>query len=89
VRRSDLAYWDTRVDLGSSRADALPAAGGGLLGAAAGDGGDGDGALGIDQEGLAKMMGSMPIGRVATFPGSPVGVEHIEQLIAVVNAPQS
>lgn len=139
VRRSDLAYWDTRVDLwvvedgaygievgASSRdirsattvdvegdpvriplslestvaeimahpvagplvAEALSATGGGLLGAAAGDGGDGDGALGIDQEGLAKMMGSMPIGRVATFPGSPVGVERIEQLIVAANAPQ-
>lgn len=137
VRRSDLAYWDTRVDLwvveggayaievgASSRdirsattagvegdpvrvplslestvaeimahpvtgplvAEALPATGGGLLGAAAGDG---DGALGIDREGLAKMMGSMPIGRVAMFPGSPVEVEQIGQLIAAANASRS
>ena len=70
-------------------AEALPATGGGILGAAAGDRGDGDGALGIDREGLAKMMGSMPIGRVAMFPGSPVTVERIEQLIGAANAPQS
>jgi beta-glucosidase len=131
VRRSDLAYWDTRVDAwvvegggytvavgASSRdirsvttvdvdgdpvriplslestvaeimahpvagplvAEALSATGGGLLGGAAGDGDDGDG--------LAKMMGSMPIGRVAMFPGAPVGVEQVELLIAAANAPQ-
>jgi beta-glucosidase len=69
-------------------AEALSATGGGLLGGAAGDGDDGDGALGIDREGLAKMMGSMPIGRVAMFPGAPVGVEQVELLIAAANAPQ-
>lgn len=140
VRRSDLAYWDTRVDLwvveggrytvevgASSRdirsvttvdvegdpvriplslestvaeimahpvagpmiAQALAASVGGLLGGGDEDGGEGTGALGIDREGLAKMMGSMPICRVAMFPGAPVDVEQIEQLIAAANAPQA
>jgi beta-glucosidase len=33
-----------------------------------------------------QMMGSMPIGRVAMFPGAPVGLEQIEQLLAAANA---
>lgn len=141
VRRSDLAYWDTRVDrwiveggaytveVGASSRDirsiatvdidgdpvhipltldstiaevmANPVAGpliaealaslvGGMLGGdAASDGAlpvpDGGG-LGIDAEGMMQMMGSMPIGRVAMFPGAPVGLEQVEQLLAAANA---
>ncbi|MBT2498042.1 glycoside hydrolase family 3 C-terminal domain-containing protein [Agromyces sp. ISL-38] len=35
-----------------------------------------------------KMMASFPIGRVASFPGSPFGREQVEQLLAAANAPQ-
>jgi beta-glucosidase len=76
---------------GPLAAEALASLVGGTLGRdAEGDGGlpvpDGGG-LGVDAEGMMQMMGSMPIGRVAMFPGTPVGLEQIEQLLAVANAP--
>jgi beta-glucosidase len=33
------------------------------------------------------MMASFPIGRVASFPGSPFGRDQVEQLLAAANAP--
>ncbi|GAA1057704.1 glycosyl hydrolase [Agromyces luteolus] len=147
VRRTDLAYWDTRVDLwiveggeytvevGASSRDvrsvatvdveadpvripltiestisevmAHPVAGpivGQALAAMAADllgGGDPTGeataeqpaetagGLGLDAEGMMQMMGAMPIGRAAMFPGSAFDLEQIEQLIAVANAPMA
>ncbi|MGR0320587.1 glycoside hydrolase family 3 C-terminal domain-containing protein [Agromyces sp. ZXT2-3] len=148
VRRTDLAYWDTRVDLwiveggeytveiGASSRDiravatvdveadpvripltiestisevmAHPVAGpivgqalaamaadllGGEAAAGAGDASgerpaETAGGLGLDAEGMMQMMGAMPIGRAAMFPGSAFDLEQIEQLIAAANAPQ-
>ena len=36
--------------------------------------------------GMFKMMESFPIGRLASFPGMPVGREQVEQLLAAANA---
>jgi beta-glucosidase len=36
--------------------------------------------------GMFKMMESFPIGRLASFPGMPIGREHVEQLLAAANA---
>ena len=142
VRRSDLAYWDTRVDLwvveggaytvevGASSRDirgaatvdvegdpvrvpltiestiaeviAHPVAGpmvapafaamaADMLGGAHADGqatAESAGGLGIDAEGMMQMMGAMPIGRAAMFPGSPLDIEQLEQLVTAANAPQ-
>ncbi|WP_022891012.1 glycoside hydrolase family 3 C-terminal domain-containing protein [Agromyces subbeticus] len=54
---------------------------------AGGDGADGStaGALMADPS-MFKMMASFPIGRLASFPGMPVGREQVEQLLAVANA---
>ncbi|RXZ73178.1 glycoside hydrolase family 3 C-terminal domain-containing protein [Agromyces albus] len=35
---------------------------------------------------MFKMMASFPIGRVASFPGSPFGRDQVEQLLAAANA---
>ncbi|MFF2370460.1 glycoside hydrolase family 3 C-terminal domain-containing protein [Agromyces sp. NPDC058110] len=48
-----------------------------------GDGGVG-GALMADPA-MFKMMASFPIGRLASFPGMPVSMEQVEQLIAASN----
>ncbi|SFR68485.1 beta-glucosidase [Agromyces sp. CF514] len=50
---------------------------------AAGDGGTA-GALMADPA-MFKMMASFPIGRLASFPGMPVSMEQVEQLIAASN----
>jgi beta-glucosidase len=146
IRRSDLAYWDTRVDLwvveggaytvevgASSRdirgvaaidvegdpvripltlestiaevmahpvagpmiADAFATMAADMLGTGGNEDGDGGrpaetaGGLGIDAEGMMQMMGAMPIGRAVMFPGAPVGLEQLEQLIEVANAPEA
>ncbi|MGI9824605.1 glycoside hydrolase family 3 C-terminal domain-containing protein [Agromyces sp. Marseille-Q5079] len=49
-----------------------------------GDGPDVGGALLADPS-MFKMMASFPIGRLASFPGMPIGAEQVEQLIAVSN----
>lgn len=35
---------------------------------------------------MFKMMASFPIGRLASFPGMPVGGDQVEQLLAMANA---
>ncbi|WP_255555945.1 glycoside hydrolase family 3 C-terminal domain-containing protein [Tessaracoccus palaemonis] len=42
----------------------------------------------LDQagDGAAEMMASVPIGRVATFPGMPVTLEQVRELIDTANA---
>ena len=35
---------------------------------------------------MFKMMESFPIGRLASFPGMPIGREQVEQLLAAANA---
>lgn len=54
---------------------------------AGGDGAGGStaGALMADPA-MFKMMASFPIGRLASFPGMPVGREQVEQLLATANA---
>ncbi|WP_067137212.1 glycoside hydrolase family 3 C-terminal domain-containing protein [Microtetraspora malaysiensis] len=39
-----------------------------------------------NDEGLRKILGSFPIGRLTAFPGAPVSREQIEGLIAIANA---
>ena len=39
-----------------------------------------------NDEGLAKMLGSLPIGRLASFPGAPVTLDDVQQLIDRANA---
>ena len=39
-----------------------------------------------NDEGLAKMLGSLPIGRLASFPGAPVTLDDVQQLIDHANA---
>jgi beta-glucosidase len=34
---------------------------------------------------MFKMMASFPVGRLATFPGMPVGPEQVAQLLAAAN----
>lgn len=51
---------------------------------AGGEGGTA-GALMADPS-MFKMMASFPIGRLASFPGMPVGREQVEQLLAMANA---
>ncbi|UOQ90763.1 glycoside hydrolase family 3 C-terminal domain-containing protein [Agromyces endophyticus] len=70
--------------IGDVMADPIagPAAAAALAGLAAGMG-DTDV---FTDEGMAKMMGSFPIGRLVGFPGIPVSYEQIEQLIAAANA---
>ncbi|GAA1507104.1 beta-glucosidase [Agromyces terreus] len=53
--------------------------------AGSGDGPDVGGALLADPA-MFKMMASFPIGRLASFPGMPVSIEQVEQLIAASNA---
>lgn len=53
--------------------------------AGAGDGANPAGALMADPA-MFKMMASFPIGRLASFPGMPVSMEQVEQLIAASNA---
>ena len=146
IRRADLAYWDTRVDLwvveggaytvevgASSRdirttaavdvegdsvripltlestiaevmahpvagpmvADAFATMAAEMLGTAVHEDGDRGrpaetaGGLGIDAEGMMQMMGAMPIGRAAMFPGAPVDVEQLEQLIEAADTPEA
>ncbi|WP_350348104.1 glycoside hydrolase family 3 C-terminal domain-containing protein [Agromyces sp. G08B096] len=40
----------------------------------------------VTDEAMAKMMASFPIGRLVSFPGVPVTIEQIEQLIQAANA---
>ncbi|GLU87831.1 glycoside hydrolase family 3 C-terminal domain-containing protein [Agromyces sp. NBRC 114283] len=49
-------------------------------------GGDPAMAAMADDEGMAKMMASFPIGRLVGFPGIPVTREQIEQLLQAANA---
>ncbi|SDR73633.1 glycoside hydrolase family 3 C-terminal domain-containing protein [Microterricola viridarii] len=42
--------------------------------------------MGATDDGMAKMMASFPIGRLASFPGVGVEPEMIEQLLAAANA---
>jgi beta-glucosidase len=49
-----------------------------------GEGPDVGGALLADPS-MFKMMASFPIGRLASFPGMPVSLEQVEQLIAASN----
>lgn len=117
VRRSDLAYWDVRVDrwvveggdyavqVGASSRDirstasvyvagdglglplslnssiaemiAHPVIGERMRGIIVAAFGEGEGA-----EGMLQMLGSFPIGRLATFPNMPVTREQVEQMIA-------
>ncbi|GAA2449429.1 glycoside hydrolase family 3 C-terminal domain-containing protein [Agromyces soli] len=49
-------------------------------------GGDASMAAMADDEGMAKMMASFPIGRLVGFPGIPVTREQIEQLLHAANA---
>lgn len=49
-------------------------------------GGDPAMAAVADDEGMAKMMASFPIGRLVGFPGIPVTWEQIEQLLQAANA---
>jgi len=49
-------------------------------------GGDAAMAAMADDEGMAKMMASFPIGRLVGFPGIPVTREQIEQLLQAANA---
>ena len=39
-----------------------------------------------NDEGLAKMLGSLPIGRLASFPGAPVTLDDVQQQIDHANA---
>ncbi|PQZ94838.1 glycosyl hydrolase [Arthrobacter sp. MYb227] len=123
VDRSEIAYWDTRVEtwivepgnyevsVGASSRDIrltesmsiageiVPVAineettlaelmadpiGGAVMAQFAGEalsgisGGDGDSE---SQEMMASMLGSMPIGRLLNFPGSPMTRESLDQLI--------
>ncbi|GAA1839518.1 glycoside hydrolase family 3 C-terminal domain-containing protein [Agromyces salentinus] len=50
-------------------------------------GGDGGGAAGaiMGDPAMFKMMASFPVGRLASFPGMPVTMEQVEQLIAASN----
>lgn len=41
---------------------------------------------GADDDGMAKMMASFPIGRLVGFPGVPVTREQLDDLIAMANA---
>ena len=124
VRRSDLAYWDTRVgawvveggayavEVGASSRDiratasvevdgdgvrvpltmnssigelmAHPVASQIIMQAMAAN--DGVTAGLMADPGMFKMMESFPIGRLASFPGMPVGREQVEQLLAAANA---
>ncbi|MGO7983316.1 fibronectin type III-like domain-contianing protein, partial [Rhizobium johnstonii] len=60
---------------------AHPVAGPIVMQAFAGDQGGAAAGLMADPS-MFKMMASFPIGRLASFPGMPVGLEQIEQLIA-------
>lgn len=54
---------------------------------AGGDAGDGGTAAALMADpSMFKMMASFPIGRLASFPGMPVGREQVEQLLAAANA---
>lgn len=58
-----------------------------VLGAAmAGAAGAGGEAGMFGDPAILKMMSSMPIGRVASFPNSPITTEALDELIATVNA---
>ena len=39
----------------------------------------------LEDPGLRRMAESMPLNRVAAFPGSPVTLEQIDQLVAAAN----
>ena len=47
---------------------------------------DAAGASMMADEGMAQLMASFPVGRLASFPGIPVTLEQIEGLIALANA---
>ncbi|BDZ64877.1 glycoside hydrolase family 3 C-terminal domain-containing protein [Agromyces mangrovi Wang et al. 2018] len=48
--------------------------------------GDGDTGALVSDPGMFKMMASFPIGRLASFPGMPIGRDDVEQLLAAANA---
>jgi beta-glucosidase len=56
-----------------------------LMGALAQSGGGAVAGM-LDDPGLRRMAESMPLNRVAAFPGSPVTAEQIQQLVAAANA---
>ena len=56
-----------------------------LMGALAQSGGGAVAGM-LDDPGLRRMAESMPLNRVAAFPGSPVTAEQIHQLVAAANA---
>lgn len=60
--------------------------GGQILMGALGQSGGGAVAGMLDDPGLRRMAESMPLNRVAAFPGSPVTAEQIHQLVAAANA---
>lgn len=59
-----------------------------MAGALAGLGGADSSAASMlpDDDALQKMMASFPIGRLAGFPGMPLGYDQIEELIRTANA---
>ncbi|MGA7206020.1 MAG: glycoside hydrolase family 3 C-terminal domain-containing protein [Specibacter sp.] len=60
---------------------------GGAFAAAAANGGDGGEMAGLFADpSLMKMLGSMPLGRIAAFPGSPLTPEVVAHLVAAGNA---
>lgn len=127
VERSELAYWDTRIDgwtlepgtyevsaASSSRdirlradielaGDVVPVAinsettlgelmadpiGGAIMAQFAGDALSGiTGGSGDDEASamMTSMLGSMPIGRLLNFPGSPMTQEGLDQLIGAIH----
>ncbi|NEN05162.1 beta-glucosidase [Diaminobutyricibacter tongyongensis] len=60
--------------------------GGQILGAAFAQGAGAEMGAMLADPAMLRMAESMPLNRVASFPGSPITFEQLEQLVAVVNA---
>ncbi|WP_026553947.1 glycoside hydrolase family 3 C-terminal domain-containing protein [Arthrobacter sp. 35W] len=59
---------------------------GGAFAAAQASGGGGEMLALMSDPSLVKMIGSMPLGRIAAFPGSPLTPHVLDQLVAAGNA---